>query len=131
MRTSPSTYAFVAVSAERMNHMRRLAGGIWGTAHWSLDLIGRGIAGLFPAKRKSENDASLTGGAVVGAIFGALCGFSLSEDSRVITTLTGAVIGTLLGICIGVAIAALVETVHDAIDDWIKSINSPDSRRRK
>jgi hypothetical protein len=111
--------------------MKRLEGGIWGTADWSLDLIGRGIARFIPAKKSSEPDAALTGGAVVGTIFGTIIGFSLSEDSRVMTTLTGAVIGALLGICIGVAIAALVETVHDAIDDWIKSINSPESRRWK
>jgi hypothetical protein len=104
--------------------MKRIAGGIWGSAHWSLDRIGRGVVWLLPAKASREDDLSLTGGAVVGAICGAIIGFSLSEDSRVMTTLTGAVIGALMGTCIGVAIGALVETVHETIDALIRSIDS-------
>jgi membrane protein YqaA with SNARE-associated domain len=98
--------------------------GIWSTAHWSLDLIGRTVAWILPAKALSEDDAySMTGGAVVGTMFGALVGFALSDESRAMTTLTGAAIGTVLGACIGVMFGAFVQTIDDAIEDWISKSN--------
>ena len=99
--------------------------GIWGTTHWSLNRIGRGVAWFFPARTLSEDEAySVTGGAVVGTILGAILGFALSDESRAMTTLLGAAIGTLLGACIGVMFGVFVQTVDDAIEDWINSNNS-------
>jgi uncharacterized protein YcfJ len=106
--------------------MKKLTVGFWGTAHWSLDLIGRGVARCFPTKTpSSENDDaySVIGGAVVGTIFGVLLGFAWSDESRAITTLAGAVIGGLLGICTGVMFGAIVQTVDDAIEAWLSSLN--------
>jgi hypothetical protein len=106
--------------------MKRLAIGIWGTAHWSLDQIGRAAAWRFPAKTLSSEDEaySITGGAIVGAIFGVLLGFVWSDEPQAMTILARATIGGLLGLCIGVMMGAVIQTVDDAIDDWLNSLNS-------
>jgi hypothetical protein len=106
--------------------MKRLAIGVWSTAHWSLDQIGRAAAGHFPAKTLSSEDGaySIAGGAVVGAIFGALLGFAWSDEPKAMTTLAKAAIGGLLGLCIGVMLGAVIQTVDDAIDEWLNSLNS-------
>lgn len=106
--------------------MKKLGVGVWGTAHWGLDLIGRAAAWLIPTKTSSrEDDAySITGGAIVGAIFGALLGFAWSDESQAMTTHVGVAIVSLLGLCIGVMFGAVVQTVDDAIDDWLNSLNS-------
>jgi hypothetical protein len=106
--------------------MKKRLVGFWGTAHWSLDLVGRSASWFFPTKSlSSENDAySVIGGAVVGAIFGGSLGFAWSEEGRAMTNLAGAAIGGLLGICTGVMFGAIVQTIDDAIDDWLNSLNS-------
>lgn len=106
--------------------MKKLGVGVWGTAHWSLDLIGRAAAWLILTKTSSrEDDAySITGGAIVGAISGALLGFTWSDESQAMATQVGVAIVTLLGLCIGVMFGAVVQTVDDAIDGWLDSLNS-------
>ena len=106
--------------------MKKLPVGVWGNAHWSLDLIGRTAAGLFPIKAHWIEGCtySITGGAIVGAIFGALLGFAWSDESLALTTPSGVAIGSLLGLCIGVMFGAVVQTVDDAVDDWLSSSNS-------
>jgi hypothetical protein len=112
--------------AERLVGMKRLAIGVWSTAHWSLDRIGRAATGHFPTKTLSSEDeaCSITGGAIVGAIFGVLLGFALSDELQATTTLARAAIGGLLGLCVGVMLGAVIQTVDDAIDEWLNSLNS-------
>lgn len=106
--------------------MKKLTVGVWGTAHWSLDLIGRTAVGLFPTRTSSSEGGaySITGGGVVGAIFGALLGFAWSDESQALAIPVGMSIGSLLGLCIGVMFGAVVETVDDAVEDWLNSLNS-------
>jgi hypothetical protein len=106
--------------------MKRLAIGVWSTAHWSLDRIGRAATGHFPTKTLSSEDeaCSITGGAIVGAVFGVLLGFALSDELQATTTLARAAIGGLLGLCVGVMLGAVIQTVDDAIDEWLNSLNS-------
>lgn len=106
--------------------MKRLAIGVWCTAHWSLDLIGRAAAWRCPTKTSSSEEEaySITGGAIVGAIFGALLGFAWSDNPQAMTNLARAAIGGLLGLCIGVMFGAVIQTVDDAIDQWLNSLNS-------
>jgi len=106
--------------------MKRLVIGVWSTAHWSLDQIGRAATGHFPTKTLSSQDEaySITGGAIVGAIFGTLLGFAWSDEPQAMTNLARAAIGGLLGLCIGVMFGAVIQTVDDAIDQWLNSLNS-------
>jgi hypothetical protein len=112
--------------AERLIWMKKLSVGVWGTTHWSLDLIGKGAARFFSIKTFSnENDTySVIGGAVVGAIFGALLGFALSDESRAMTIPVGTVIGGLVGVCTGMMFGGIVLTVDDVIDEWLNRMNS-------
>ena len=106
--------------------MKIRAVGVWGTAHWTLDLIGRGAVRFIPTKTSwSQVDAySVTGGAVVGTVFGALLSFTWSDESHASAIPAGVAIGSLLGLCIGVMFGAVVQTVDEAIDDWLNSLNS-------
>jgi hypothetical protein len=88
--------------------MKRLAIGVWSTKTLA-----------------SEDEAySITGGAVVGGIVGALLGFAWSDEPLAMTTLARAAIGGLLGLCIGVMLGAVIQTVDEAIDEWLNSLNS-------
>jgi hypothetical protein len=108
--------------------MRVLAGGFWGTAHWTLDLIGRGTARFYPRKTSIREDEaySMMGGAVVSGIFGAMIGLLLADQFHNVNAVTGATFGLLLGVCAGVIVGATVQVV----DDWINELlNSVDSKR--
>ena len=97
--------------------MKRLAIGVWSTAHWSLDQIGRAVTGHFPTKTLSSEDEaySITGGAIVGAIFGVLLGFAWSDEPHAMTTLARAAIGGLLGLCIGVMFGAVMTLPSECV----------------
>jgi hypothetical protein len=107
--------------------MKALAGGFWGTAHWTLDLIGRGTACVYPRKTHIHEDEvyCLMGGAAVTAIFGMFLGLLLADQSHAIDPMTGVIFGFLVGLCTGVIVGATVQVV----DDWIKDmLNSVDSK---
>jgi ABC-type nitrate/sulfonate/bicarbonate transport system permease component len=53
-----------------------------------------------------------------------LLGFALSDELQATTTLARAAIGGLLGLCVGVMLGAVIQTVDDAIDEWLNSLNS-------
>jgi hypothetical protein len=59
--------------------MKVLAVGVWGRSHWILDVIGRGAVRCLPANvcPADEEAYSMTGGAIVGALFGAVLGFHI------------------------------------------------------
>jgi hypothetical protein len=102
------------------------ARGFWGTTCWALDWIGRGAALICPAKISSteEEPYAMTGGAIVGAIFGVALGFILSDESHVMSNLAAATLGGLIGVCTGIAFGATVQIVDDFINAWLNSLNS-------
>lgn len=105
--------------------MKVLASGFWGTTHWALDLIGRGAARAVHKKSSLEDDEaySMTGGAAVGGIYGAIFGFLLSLQPRDINAVAGAALGCLLGICTGIMFGAIVQVVDDWIQNLLKSVD--------
>jgi outer membrane lipoprotein SlyB len=114
------------VFAERTIWMRVLAYGFWGVTHWVLDTIGRATGYILPGKTSQREDEAraMTGGAVLGAIFGAAFGFILSDESRDINTIAGASLGMVLGACSGIIYGAVVHVMDDSINALINSWNS-------
>jgi hypothetical protein len=106
--------------------MRVLAGGFWGTAHWTLDLIGRGTARFGPRKTPIREDEaySMMGGAVVSGTFGAIVGLLLADQSHTVNAVTGATSGFLVGVCAGVIVGATVQVVDDWIKEQLNSVGS-------
>jgi hypothetical protein len=58
------------------------------------------------------------GGSLLCAAIGAAMGFALSDLSRSMATIEGAVVGLLLGACIGVFFGSFVE----AVDEYIRGV---------
>jgi hypothetical protein len=106
--------------------MKALAGGFWGTAHWTLDLIGRGTARVCPGKTfiREDDVYCMTGGAAVTSIFGAFLGLLLADQSHTIDLMTGVVFGILVGLCTGVIVGATVQVVDDWIKEMLSSVDS-------
>jgi hypothetical protein len=107
--------------------MKAKADGFWGAAHWILDVIGRGAAWFLPTKRAVSEDEvyAMTGGAVVGVLFGGILGLVLSDESHAINVVTGATIGGLVGAWTGMISGAIVQTVDEAVHEWLNSVDSP------
>jgi hypothetical protein len=110
--------------------MRVLAYGFWGVTHWTLDTIGRATGYILPGKTSRQEDEpredearAMTGGAVLGAIFGAAFGFMLSDESRDINTIAGASLGVLLGACSGIIYGAVVQIMDHSINALLNSWN--------
>jgi hypothetical protein len=93
--------------------------GFWGTAHWILDVVGRGTACVLPGNTSQRDDdaCGMTGGAILGVIFGAVSGYMISEEAHNINVIVGAALGGLIGASTGIIYGAFVEVV----DDWIKT----------
>jgi hypothetical protein len=107
--------------------MNNQARGFWGIADQSLQWIGRGIAWLLLRRRSTTDEGPLDaaiGGALVCAAFGGIFGFVLSDHSRNITAIDGTILGSMLGMCIGILFGLFVETIHTAINDLLRSLNS-------
>lgn len=100
--------------------------GIWGTFHWMLDSIGRGIVWFLHAGDSPHDDEvyAMTGGGTVGAIFGSWIGFMLSTQSSGVSSVAGAIIGGTVGGCTGVFCGAIVQIVDDYIDALLNSLDS-------
>jgi len=105
--------------------MKPLAIGFWGTAHWTLDLIGRGATKFFPTRKALSEDEvyAMTGGAAVGVVSGAVLGLVLSDESHAMNAVTGATIGGLVGAWTGMISGAIVHTVDEAVREWLNSVN--------
>jgi hypothetical protein len=116
----------LTVKVERVIEVRVSARGFWGTTYWALDSIGRGAAWLLPRKISSSEEEvyAMTGGAIVGAVFGIALGFVLCNDSHDMSNSAGALLGGLIGVCTGIAFAATVQIVDDSINAWINSLRS-------
>lgn len=106
--------------------MKALACGFWGTSHWVLDVIGRGALWCIPSHASSRDDEaySMTGGAIVGALFGTVLGFALSAQSHGLSPVTGTIIGGLLGISTGICCGAIVQSVDEYICSVLNSLNT-------
>jgi hypothetical protein len=106
--------------------MKAVASGFWGTSHWILDWIGRGTAWCFHTKLAPSEDMAyaMTGGAILGAVVGAMFGFILSAESHGFNAVAGMVIGGLLGLSTGIGCGAIVESVDEYIRAWLNSLNS-------
>jgi hypothetical protein len=110
--------------------MKAVADGFWGTAHFTLEMIGRGAVRILPARtsaslRKDREEIyAMTGGAALGVVFGAILGLVLSDESHAMTALTGAMICGLAGIWTGIISGAIVQTTDDAIHEWLNSVKS-------
>ncbi len=106
--------------------MRAMAAGVWGTSHWVLDLIGRGAVRCVHAHPSAgDNEAySMTGGAIVGALFGSALGYTLSAQAHGLSVVAGTIIGCLVGISTGIGCGAIVQSVDDYIRAVLNSINS-------
>ena len=106
--------------------MKSFAVGVWGTSHWFLDGIGRGACWLLHAKATPHDDEAyaMTGGGILGAIYGVTFGFLLSTESHSFNATAGTIFGGLMGICTGIITGAVVQIVDDYIDDAIDSLNS-------
>ncbi len=100
--------------------MKALAEGIWGRSHWILEGIGRGALWCLPRRAcPSDDDAfSMTGGAIVGALFGAVLGYALSAEAHGLSLVAGTIIGSLVGISTGICCGAIVQSV----DDYIRAV---------
>jgi len=92
-----------------------------------LQWIGRGAAWRLKDRQFTAEESTafaMTGGALVGAVLGALTGFAVFDSSRNINVIDGTIIGALLGICIGSTFGAFVETVDRMISELLKSLDS-------
>lgn len=109
----------------RIQTMKPLADGVWGTSHWLLDFIGRCAFRCLPAKACPSDDEAytMTGGAIVCALFGALLGFALSAQSHDLSVVAGTVIGSLVGVSTGVGCGAIVQSVDNYIHALLNSLN--------
>jgi hypothetical protein len=103
-----------------------VVGGFWGTSHWILDSVGRGVAWLFHPWVSPHDDEvyAMLGGATTCAIFGAWVGFMTSAQSRGLSPIAGSVLGGMVGACTGVFCGAIVQMIDDYIDALVNSINS-------
>jgi hypothetical protein len=63
----------------------------------------------------------MTGGAILGVIFGAVSGYMISEEAHNINVIVGAALGGLIGASTGIIYGAFVEVM----DDWIKTYLNP------
>lgn len=105
----------------------KLTLGFWGLVDLSLRWIGKGASWFLIKKsnRGKENAAyAIVGGALVCAVFGGITGFALSDLSRDIATVDGAILGGMLGACAGIFFGTLVEAVDDKINDLLRSLSS-------
>jgi hypothetical protein len=62
------------------------------------------------------------GGSLLCAFFGAVIGFALSDLSRGMLVLEGALIGLMLGACVGVFFGSFVEAVDENIRHLLGSL---------
>jgi hypothetical protein len=106
--------------------MKVLAVGVWGRSHWILDVIGRGAVRCLPANvcPSDEEAYSMTGGGIVGALFGAVLGFTLSAQSHGLSVAAGTIIGSLVGLFTGIGCGAIVDSVDEYIRALLNSLNS-------
>ena len=100
--------------------MSGFARGFWGTADNSLQYIGKETARLLTRTSGTAEDVAYaaTGGSLLCAVVGAAMGFALSDLSRSMATIEGAVVGLLLGACVGVFFGSFVESV----DKYIRGV---------
>lgn len=107
--------------------MKRSELGFWGTADQALQWAGKVSAWFLTGKLSPGEESatySMIGGAVLGAVFGAVAGFALSYHSPRIDIIELAIIGGLLGICTGFPFGAFVDSVDDTIKNVLRSLNS-------
>lgn len=107
--------------------MNRWTVGFWDVVDLSLRWIGKSAAWLVTRKSANHDEGAgyaLIGGAVLFTILGGLVGLGLSDHSRNIVAVEGAVLGCLLGACVGVFFGSFVEAVDDTINDVLRSLNS-------
>src|SRR4051794_39196012 len=100
--------------------MSDFAYGFWGTVDNSLQYIGKGTARLLTRNSGTAEDVAYAavGGSLLCAAVGAVMGFALSDLSRSMATVEGAVVGLLLGACVGVFFGSFVE----AVDEYIRNL---------
>ncbi len=98
--------------------------GLWGAVDQSLQWIGKGAARLLTRRSGSAEENAIIGGAVVGAVFGAVTGFALSEIPPRMAVTAGAIIGGLLGASSGVVFGSCVVTIDDTIKHTLASLKS-------
>lgn len=100
--------------------------GFWGTVDHSLQYIGKRTARIFTSRFAAAEDIAYAtlGGSLVCAFLGAVMGFALSDLSRGMAVLEGAMIGLLLGACLGVFFGSFVEAVDEYIRDLIGSLKA-------
>jgi hypothetical protein len=98
--------------------------GFWGTADQSLQRIGKGAAWLLTRGSGKADDVAYAalGGSLLCATLGAVLGFALSDLSRSMVVIEGAIIGLLLGACVGVFFGSIVEAVDEYIQHVIGSL---------
>jgi hypothetical protein len=101
--------------------------GFWDIADQSLQWFGRGAAWLLLRKHFTRDESALcaaTGGAIVCAVFGGVVGFVLSNLSRTIDVIGGAILGGLLGGCLGIIFGVSVEAVSSTMKGLLRSLDS-------
>ena len=98
--------------------------GFWGTVDESLQRIGKGAVWLLMRRSVRAEDIAYAalGGSLLCAILGAVIGFALSDLSRNMATIEGAVIGVLLGACVGVYFGSFAEAVDEYIRGLLRSL---------
>jgi hypothetical protein len=101
--------------------------GFWDIADQSLQWFGRGAAWLLLRKHFTRDESTLcaaTGGALVCAVLGGVVGFALSDFSRTIDVIGGAMLGGLLGVCLAIIFGVSVEVVSSTMKDLMRSLDS-------
>jgi hypothetical protein len=101
--------------------------GLWDIVDLALKRIGKGAAWFLIRDSGREEDGAgyvVTGSGLVCAVFGAAIGFVLSEFSRRIAPIEGAIFGGLIGACMGVFFGSFVEAVDGTINNLLNSLNS-------
>lgn len=100
--------------------------GFWGTVDQSLQYIGKGVTRPFTRGSATAEDVAYAalGGCLICALFGGVAGFALSDLSRSMALLEGAIIGLLLGACVGVFFGSFVEAVDEYIRGLLNSLKA-------
>jgi hypothetical protein len=101
--------------------------GFWDVVDLALRQIGKGSVWLLmrkPGKGVPGPAYALIGGALVCTLFGGVVGFALSDFSRNMPMVEGAILGGLLGACMGIFLGSFVEAVDDTINDVLRSVSS-------
>jgi ABC-type Fe3+-siderophore transport system permease subunit len=104
-----------------------LTGGFWGTSHWFLDSIGRGVVWLVHLRVPPHDDEvySMMGGGSIGAILASWFGYIVSRQSQALSPFAFAILGVMVGACTGVFCGAIVQIIDEYIDALTDSFNLP------